>query len=216
MNKEGVVKQIAGIVGVSKMNQVRKALNVPEPVIVKTVQLDWTEKIESAQTVDQCFEIYQEAPIYDGNEQRALNRALVLANTVDQCLKVFCRAPKDNAVDQPALVKALELADTIEQCLKVYNQTPQGNAIENQALAKIENLIRPVLEEATTIKQCLAVYQLVPSYSSFKQVTALKAITFAQTIKELKDIFDVTDANSQEASVCIKAIEAMLVREQTP
>lgn len=77
-----------------------------------------------------------------------------------------------------------------------------------------ETDIMKKLLSASTVEECLGICRKAPGGSEVEKKALEKAMEFASTVEEYKNIFCFTSIHSPKAYACIKKIAAILEKEE--
>jgi hypothetical protein len=101
----------------------------------------------------------------------------------------------------------LESATTVDDCLQVWVNCPRGSALGKQAFEK-------ALSFANVFTECMHIHDNVLEHASEEGVALAKAMSLASTPDEWRTCIEHVYAGSDEAATCIRAIAALLEKEQ--
>lgn len=148
MDKEYVFQQIVGLLGFKHADQIRIAIGLADN-LSSTTDLSLVCGIDSANTVDECWNIYRNTPASSEAKKQALEKIksllmaeLEAAKTVEQCQDIYLNALLVIDVREKALEKALSLTTTIQECRDLFQKTSIHSYDSYSCIRRIAELLK--------------------------------------------------------------------------
>jgi hypothetical protein len=164
------------------VSPIRAALGLPPIKTEEEVTLE--ARFETAQDVEACLDIADEAPTGSRVRQRALERA-------------------DTLLD-----RQLDQAVTTEDCLVVHHKAREmGGSVKDRSLERALQLIK-------TAEQAWKVFRTAGDSDRATQEKALDAIALVATkIKDFREVLECTEPHLPRAYACIRKVGEILKAE---